>query len=417
MKIASTTLKNASLCTHCGYCLPVCPTYQIENNELHAPRGRVSIVLALAADEITLSEASEALSHCLLCQACHTACPAGVRPAKLALKIRMLQPLHVAVTSRLLHTITNSHLLTHWFKTALSFYQSSGLQAQVRRQGWLKKLFPLESLIPSYRPFYTIPHFPDPTKTSDSKKNLKISLLGGCMARLFYPGCTPSAAQLIASMDIEVVIPQGFGCCGAPFRESGNRKKMVRQAKRTLNAFVAEGDLDAVICDSSICAVTLKTYARFLKHDPDYAEVADTFASKVFTFSDFIKKHENLLPTTTFNPKMGTITYQDHCQTAHGLGTITAPRDLLAKLPVVFRKLPSDGCCGAGGAYMLDHPQRSLAILNKKLADIHTTGADTVVGENPGCLLNIESGLNRINSQVQVRHLAEVLWKAYQPKQ
>ncbi|MEO5354838.1 MAG: (Fe-S)-binding protein [Magnetococcus sp. XQGC-1] len=411
-------LANAGLCTQCGYCLPVCPTYRVENNELHAPRGRVSILLAVQAGELSIEEAAAVLDHCLVCRACHAACPAGVRPAKLAMVVRaMATPRSPPLFTRLLHRITNSHPLTARLAALLAFYQRSGLQEKVRRMGLLRllpALARLESLIPRHRPALRIPPFP-PTGTPDKPR---IGLLGGCMARLFFPEVTPSAAQLLGQWGEGVVPLEGFGCCGAPFREAGDRPAFLRQARRTLDAFHAAGDLLAVVCDSSICAVTAHSYGRALANDPTYATLAKNFSAKVQTLSQFLANRLEQWPPTPCDPGSGAITFLDHCQTRYGLGIIKEPRRLLSTLPILYRELTEiestlfNGCCGAGGDYQLRHPTRSQLIREQKLLAIRLSGADTVVGENPGCLLHIASGLEQTGSPVQVRHLADLLWTA-----
>ncbi len=424
MEKGSGPFANAELCTQCGYCLPVCPTYRVENNELHAPRGRISVILALQSGTLTIGEAAAALDHCLLCRACHTACPAGVRPAKLALLLRTLIPPRPTVWNRLLHHVTNSHRLTAHLAALLRLYQKSGVQRVVRRRRLLRLLPPLarmEALIPRHR--MEAPPFPPFPAHSGLPGLPRIGLLCGCMARLFFPGVAPSAAQLLALWGVEVCLLEGFGCCGAPFREAGDRKGFLHRARRTLDAFLAAGPLQAVVCDSSVCAVTARRYARALADDATYAAAARDFSAKVQPLSPFLVKGVGKPTVLPKNPGFGHITYHDHCQARHGLGIMQDPRGLLTALPVVYHELwppdetVPDGCCGAGGDYQLRHPVRSQKIREQKLAAIHACGAEVVVGENPGCLLHIAAGLEKTGSAVQVRHLAEILYAAYSLQQ
>ena len=71
-------------CVHCGFCLPVCPTYVLWGQEMDSPRGR--IYLMKMASEGTAEMNAKWVSHfdsCLGCMACMTACPSGVEYNKL----------------------------------------------------------------------------------------------------------------------------------------------------------------------------------------------------------------------------------------------------------------------------------------------------------------------------------------------
>ncbi|MBF0383836.1 MAG: (Fe-S)-binding protein [Magnetococcales bacterium] len=404
---------NAELCTHCGYCLPICPTYSILNDETHSPRGRVSIILALSRGELTPDEASTALSTCLACRACHSACPVGVRPAKLALSVRNKSPIVTPLLSRFLHTITNSHSITSYISRVISWYQNSGLQGFIRGSRVLHLIPPLrriEGMIPALRK-EPIPQLP--IKGAEKNAKTKAALLCGCMARLFHPRVAPSTANLLQLLDIEVTLMDGFGCCGAPFRESGNREAFIKQAQKTLDAFVDISEVDMVICDTSVCMVTVRSYARALASDKKYAETAKIFSEKVHSLELLLAEGlPNVIPEG-FTPPDSSVTFQDHCQIQHGLGGKKEPRELIKKFAGSLTELPrGERCCGAGGDYMLRYQELSHKIREDKLAAIHQSGAKTVVGSNSGCLINIEAGLLQDKSSVQVRHLSEVLWQS-----
>src|SRR6202020_145623 len=66
-------------CMHCGLCLPSCPTYLETGKERHSPRGRISLMRAIADGELEATRRfADEMSYCLGCLACTTACPAGV---------------------------------------------------------------------------------------------------------------------------------------------------------------------------------------------------------------------------------------------------------------------------------------------------------------------------------------------------
>ena len=66
-------------CVHCGFCLPVCPTYSILGDERDSPRGRIYLIKDLIESEgASVDAVAPHIDKCLSCMACTTVCPSGV---------------------------------------------------------------------------------------------------------------------------------------------------------------------------------------------------------------------------------------------------------------------------------------------------------------------------------------------------
>jgi glycolate oxidase iron-sulfur subunit len=88
-------------------------------------------------------------------------------------------------------------------------------------------------------------------------------------------------------------------------------------------------------------------------------------------------------------------------QHAHG-----AVRDLLGATAELV-ELDDEGlCCGAGGAFSVQHPDLASAIRRRKVDAITRTGAPVVASANPGCALHLAA------AGLEVRHPFELLAEA-----
>ena len=91
------------------------------------------------------------------------------------------------------------------------------------------------------------------------------------------------------------------------------------------------------------------------------------------------------------------------------------PRELLAAVPgLTLIEMPEASlCCGSAGIYNLVQPEMSSALLERKLDNALSTGAEAIVSANPGCMLQIRAGLRARGDQRPVIHLIELLDRAY----
>jgi L-lactate dehydrogenase complex protein LldE len=93
------------------------------------------------------------------------------------------------------------------------------------------------------------------------------------------------------------------------------------------------------------------------------------------------------------------------------MGVKSQPRSLLATVEgLTLNELRDpEVCCGFGGTFCVKYPDISTRMVSDKVAGVEASGADTLVGGDLGCLMNISGRLTRLGKSVKVYHAAEIL--------
>ena len=70
----------------------------------------------------------------------------------------------------------------------------------------------------------------------------------------------------------------------------------------------------------------------------------------------------------------------------------------------------SDLCCGSAGSYNLTEPEMASRLQKRKAQNIIDSGAEVGGTTNPGCLLQIQSGLRKAGAHhIRAIHIADYL--------
>lgn len=208
-----------------------------------------------------------------------------------------------------------------------------------------------------------------------------------------------------------MTVPGGQTCCGALHVHAGLRESARALARKNIDALAGAG-FDAILTNAAGCGSTLKEYGELLEFDPVYAERARRFAGRMKDVTEFLASIELNAP---MGEVRGVVTFQDSCHLAHGQNVRSAPRDLLRRVPgLTLKEMPaSDLCCGSAGIYNLVHTDMAMALLEKKMASVNSTGAGRVATCNPGCMLQLRAGAKRYGRGQRVSHVIEILDEAY----
>ena len=235
----------------------------------------------------------------------------------------------------------------------------------------------------------------------------RVALLVTCLVDLFRPSIGFAAVKLLEQAGCTVEVPRTQTCCGQPAFNSGDRADAKRVARQVIAAFAG---YDYVVAPSGSCAGMVKVhYPEMFADEPATLAQAQELASRTYELVAFLVDVRGMDQVTARWPRRAI--YHDACSGLRELGVKQQPRALLASVDgLQLTELPgAEVCCGFGGTFCIKYPEISDKMVTDKAADIAATGADAVLAGDLGCLLNIAGKLSRRGSNVEVRHVAEVL--------
>src|SRR5216684_3217619 len=189
----------------------------------------------------------------------------------------------------------------------------------------------------------------------------EVRLFGTCLAEEFFPSVVGATASILENLKIKVR-PMGRAfCCGqAPFNEG------LRDEAAAIRPWVFE---------------------------------LSQFLVNVLKVKYLGARYEH------------TVAYHPACHLVRELHVVDEPRALLgsvAGLKLVDFRNPEE-CCGFGGMFSVKFPHISTAMVEDKIIRIKESGAERVVANDCGCLMQIGGAMHRQGLPIATLHLAEVL--------
>jgi glycolate oxidase iron-sulfur subunit len=393
-------------CVHCGFCLAVCPTYQVLGQEMDSPRGRIYLMKGVLEEAISVAEAQPHLDRCLGCLACMPACPSGVGYNELLLSYRAMveaerqRPLlDQAARTLICETLPYPNRL----RLAARSGKLARLAAGVLPESIHAMLKLLPEKLPPARPLPAV--YP-----AQGKRRARVALLAGCVQQVLAPEINWASLRVLAANGVETVIPPDQGCCGSILMHIGEGQRAEALARANLRAFPT--DVEAIITNAAGCGSGMKEYGLLFAGQPEET-AAQAYAGRVQDITVFLDELGMVPPSGLPQPLRAV--YQDACHLRHAQGVIDPPRRLLAAVPDLTLLELNDGglCCGSAGTYNLEQPQIAGQLGQMKAQRIQALEAEAVISGNIGCLIQIESHLARQERPLPGYHTLEILDAAY----
>ncbi|ABK16090.1 L-lactate dehydrogenase (quinone) large subunit LdhH [Syntrophobacter fumaroxidans] len=401
-------------CIRCGACANVCPIYKLigGHNYGHVYIGAIGLILTFFYHG--RENARTIVRNCLNCQACKAVCAAGIDLPRLIkevygkiLRIEGGKPLK----NRLLGRVLKDRPLFHFLLRRAYLAQ----QPLTRGRPMLRHL-PL--FFSGEHGFRSLPAIvATPLRDRWEKINppvpnprLRVGLFGGCLVDFAYPEQAEALIRLLEGRRIRLEYPMGQTCCGLPAKMTAEDETARRVAAQNLRAMDPDR-YDHILTLCASCGSHLReNYPRLLASDARMSAKARQFAARVIDFSSFMIHVLHVEPGS-FQGGGRKVAYHSPCHLCRGLGVTREPRELLAAAGFEYvRCKDEDVCCGFGGSYSLDFPMISAELLKRKLDIVTSSGAELLVTDCPGCVLQLRGGMDkREGPKVEVKHIAEAV--------
>jgi glycolate oxidase iron-sulfur subunit len=426
-------------CMRCGFCLPACPTFNETGIEAESPRGRIALMKA-AVDGIMEPGISfeNQMNHCLGCRACETACPADVKYGHLIEQARDAVEDHTTqhrTWIKLVRSVLLKGVFPHQGRMkivgkSMRLYRTSGLQKVFRDKGMIgkfsKQLEDMERILPEVTGTGVI----DQLGTRIPARGEKIATVGmfrGCLMDTIFTETNRKTVELLSAAGFEVMIPESQNCCGALHAHAGEADLARGLAKSNIAAFKQAG-VDYIVSNAGGCGALLVEYDHLLHQDWEWKADAEWFASRVKDVCSLLVEKGRPLSfreSETEEAVSGEagvcVTYQDSCHLKNVMKGASAPRALLRQVArTTYIEMQDAGaCCGSAGIYNLTQPEMANQILDHKMVNANATQAQYIVTSNPGCLMQMQMGIERHakGSGMKAVHIVDFLYDRLYPSQ
>ena len=240
---------------------------------------------------------------------------------------------------------------------------------------------------------------------------MKVGLFIPCYIDQFYPQVAVATLELLERLNCEVVYPLNQTCCGQPMANSGFAGMTIGCNKNFVENF---SDVDYIVSPSGSCVLNIKEHLR------DENESGALYIREhIYELTEFmvdILKVEYL--GSRFPHKVG---LHVSCHGQRGLHVssmselvapaFSKPEKLLSMVKDIQIMLPErwDECCGFGGTFCVFEEAVSVKMGKDRIKEHEDNQVEYITAIDVSCLMHMEGILRRKKSDIQAKHIAEIL--------
>jgi len=386
-------------CCRCGSCTQApndplidcsdrtCPEWQMYRFLSHSGLGISSAARAALEGKLEVSdELVKALYDCVLCENCYVACDELFRRLEPMLG-RIGQGIDVPKVVRAMRAdiVKAGKGPTEGYKKTASLVEKSHNRfgrKQAERPAWAPKGLEI------------------PSKG-------KLLYYVGCVASYRSREIAQSFAKVLDKAGVEfAILGENEWCCGGPqLLNAGLLEPFKVNAEHNVKAIKDAGAVEVV--------TTCADCYRSLKFD--YPEVVGELGFNVVHSSELMARLLKEGKIKLKNKVNGKVTYHDPCQLAKVGKVCDQPREIIESIPgIEFVEMYQGNreytmCCGH---YPVELPELSLKTAIDRVQDAQAVGAKTIITACSFCKWNLHRASEKIDPEIGVADIVEVVAQA-----
>ncbi len=335
-------VRNAvNVCTMCGFCKSVCPSFKAIGWDSALSRGRIILSYGLLNGEIEADDSViENMYTCTTCADCERRCPS---------KVKIVDVVELCRAD----LVKNGHILP-------------------------KHKVVCENILKYNNPFAEEKSVVE--TLGISPKKAKVGYFAGCTATYRSKKTSEASLSILKKLNIDFTTVDEV-CCGSVMQRVGwDEADVVKLMQKNVDAITAMG-VETLVLSCAGC------YRMFKKEYPKHVDVP----FKVLHMTEFLAEQEFEL-----KGMKGVATYHDPCHLGRHAGVYEAPRQIIAKIPELeFKEMEFNKqfshCCGGGGGVRSAFADASAQIAGTRIDEADF--AEYIITTCPFCVSNLVLGL------------------------
>lgn len=350
-------VRNAvNICTMCGFCKSVCPSFKSIGWDSALSRGRIAITYGLLTGELEPDESVvRSMYTCTTCADCVRRCTSKVQIVDI---IEMCRA----------DLVRSGHILP----------KHKGMCENILRTG---------------NPFGEISSRREALGRTPHKA--KVGYFAGCTATFRSKETSRATMSILDKLGVDFTTIDET-CCGSVMQRVGwPQEDVTKLFQQNVDAIKALG-IETLVLSCAGCY-------RMFKHEyPKYVDVP----FEVLHITEFLQDKDLKLR----HMEGVKATYHDPCHLGRHCGVYEAPRKVIAKIPdLEFKEMQYNRqfshCCGGGGGVRAAYPEESMDIAGTRLDE--AGDADLMITCCPFCVTNLGAAVG--DRKIEVRDLVEII--------